>query len=260
MAAPLLERGGDSGHSPRVAKDGAQTAAWNRTPPSVLDSDIGAEPAGSPLLAGSPRRCTSWRRARRVDRRFESHRSHYPCQSRRCRLTSACSPRYNTIADARSPTISHRPRRVRRRGVVHDRVREAGLGAARRDARRDAIDATLSSGARVALARADSAAVRARLLTARALANPSLAAGYSKSAPQGHVWLEIPLDAPWTRRARIGAAGAAVRAARPALCCRSMLAAHRSKPTRPTRRALAARGALPLVATERARSGQRARA
>ena len=79
--------------------------------------------------------------------------------------------------------------------------------------RRDAIAAGLSAGARVALARADSAAARARLLTARALANPSLAASYSKSAPQKHLALEIPLDAPWTRRARIGAAGAGVRAA-----------------------------------------------
>ena len=65
----------------------------------------------------------------------------------------------------------------------------------------------------MALARADSAAARARLLTARALANPSIAASYSKSAPQTHLSLEIPFDAPWTRRARIGAAGAAVRAA-----------------------------------------------
>jgi outer membrane protein, heavy metal efflux system len=79
--------------------------------------------------------------------------------------------------------------------------------------RRDAIAASLSAGARVALARADSAAARARLRTARALANPSLAASYSKSAPQKHLSLEIPLDAPWTRRARIGAAGAGVRAA-----------------------------------------------
>jgi cobalt-zinc-cadmium efflux system outer membrane protein len=79
--------------------------------------------------------------------------------------------------------------------------------------RRDAIDATLSAGARVALARADSALARARLLTARALGNPSLAASYSKSAPQQHLSLEIPLDAPWTRGARVGAARAAVRAA-----------------------------------------------
>jgi cobalt-zinc-cadmium efflux system outer membrane protein len=87
------------------------------------------------------------------------------------------------------------------------------LSAQRAVTRRDAIDAALSAGARVALARADSAAARARLLTARALGNPSLAAGYSKSAPQKHLSLEIPLDAPWIRGARVGAARAAVRAA-----------------------------------------------
>lgn len=79
--------------------------------------------------------------------------------------------------------------------------------------RREAIGAALSAGPRVALARADSAAARARLLTARALGNPSLAASYSKSAPQQHLTLEIPLDAPWTRGARVGAARAAMRAA-----------------------------------------------
>ena len=79
--------------------------------------------------------------------------------------------------------------------------------------RRDAIDATLSAGTRVALARADSAAARARLLTARALGNPAFAASYSKSAPQTHLSLEIPFDAPWIRRARVGAARAAIRAA-----------------------------------------------
>ena len=50
---------------PRLTKDGAQSAAWNRTPPSLHDSDIGAEPAGSPLLAGSPvpdARMKSWAR------------------------------------------------------------------------------------------------------------------------------------------------------------------------------------------------------
>jgi hypothetical protein len=62
--------------------------------------------------------------------------------------------------------------------------------------RRDAIESTLAAGPRVALARADSALARARLLTARARGNPSLAASYSKSAPQQHLALEIPLDAP----------------------------------------------------------------
>ena len=79
--------------------------------------------------------------------------------------------------------------------------------------RREAIGAALAAGPRVALARADSAAARARLVTARALGNPTLAASYSKSAPQQHLTVEIPLDAPWTRGARVSAARAAMRAA-----------------------------------------------
>jgi cobalt-zinc-cadmium efflux system outer membrane protein len=87
------------------------------------------------------------------------------------------------------------------------------VAAQRAVTRRDAIDASLTAGTRVALARADSAAARARLLTARTLGNPSLAASWSKSAPQKHLSLEIPLDAPWIRGARVGAARAAIRAA-----------------------------------------------
>lgn len=94
-------------------------------------------------------------------------------------------------------------------GLIHARP----ASAQRPVTRRDAIAEALSAGARVALSRADSALARARLLTARALGNPSLAASYSKSAPQQHLALEIPLDAPWTRGARVGAARAAVRAA-----------------------------------------------
>jgi cobalt-zinc-cadmium efflux system outer membrane protein len=87
------------------------------------------------------------------------------------------------------------------------------VSAQRPVTRRDAIAAALSAGAHVALARADSAAAHARLLTARAIGNPSLAASYSKSAPQQHLSLEIPIDAPWTRGARVRAARATVRAA-----------------------------------------------
>jgi outer membrane protein, heavy metal efflux system len=74
--------------------------------------------------------------------------------------------------------------------------------------------AALVSGARVALARADSAAARAALITARALPNPTVAASYTTDVPSRHVTLELPFDAPWTRGPRIGAANAAGRAAR----------------------------------------------
>jgi cobalt-zinc-cadmium efflux system outer membrane protein len=79
--------------------------------------------------------------------------------------------------------------------------------------RADARRAALAFGPRVALARADTAAARAALITARALPNPSLAATYSKSPPQKHLILDVPIDAPWSRGARVGAANATSRAA-----------------------------------------------
>jgi cobalt-zinc-cadmium efflux system outer membrane protein len=92
--------------------------------------------------------------------------------------------------------------------------RRAPLQAQRAVTRAEAQRIALAGGARLALARADSAAARARLLTARALPNPSLAASYSKSTPQKHVSLEIPFDTPWSRGPRVRAAAALSRAAR----------------------------------------------
>ena len=81
--------------------------------------------------------------------------------------------------------------------------------------RSDAERAALAGGTRIALARADTAASLARILSARALPNPTLAASYSKSEPQKHVSLEIPIfDALWTRSARLGQANASARASR----------------------------------------------
>ena len=79
--------------------------------------------------------------------------------------------------------------------------------------RADAERAALATGPRVALARAYSAAARAALTTARALPNPSLAASYTADKPTKHVSLDVPVDAPWTRGPRVGAARAAGRAA-----------------------------------------------
>ncbi|MEO8621742.1 MAG: TolC family protein [bacterium] len=88
-------------------------------------------------------------------------------------------------------------------------------GAQRQVTRADADSVALSAGTRIALARADTAAAIARLLSARAIPNPTLAASYSKSAPQKHVTLDIPVfDAMWTRNLRVGQASASARAAR----------------------------------------------
>jgi outer membrane protein, heavy metal efflux system len=89
-----------------------------------------------------------------------------------------------------------------------------GLSAQVPVTRAEAVRAALAGGARVALARADSAAARAALITARALPNPTVAASYTRDVPSKHVTLEVPFDAPWTRGPRVGAASAAGRAAR----------------------------------------------
>ena len=79
--------------------------------------------------------------------------------------------------------------------------------------RSDAIAAALTSGARLAVARADTAAARAQLATAGAFQNPSLAASYTKSVPQYHVTLDMPFDLPGVRGTRIQSAKASLLAA-----------------------------------------------
>jgi len=81
--------------------------------------------------------------------------------------------------------------------------------------RAEAERAALSAGTRVALARADTAAAIARLLTARAMPNPTLAASYTKSPPQKHLTLDIPVfDVLWKRGLVVGQASASARASR----------------------------------------------
>jgi cobalt-zinc-cadmium efflux system outer membrane protein len=80
--------------------------------------------------------------------------------------------------------------------------------------RAEAARRALAAGSRVALARADTAAARAALITARAVPNPSLAATFSQAPPQRHLILDVPIDAPWSRGPRVGAAQATARAAR----------------------------------------------
>jgi cobalt-zinc-cadmium efflux system outer membrane protein len=79
--------------------------------------------------------------------------------------------------------------------------------------RADAIESALSRGARLAVARADTAAANAQLITAGARQNPALAASYTKSVPQYHLTLELPIDLPGVRGLRIESAEANRRAA-----------------------------------------------
>jgi cobalt-zinc-cadmium efflux system outer membrane protein len=65
----------------------------------------------------------------------------------------------------------------------------------------------------IALAGADSATAAADVSTARAYPNPTFSFQYSKDIPQHHSILDIPLDFPWVRNPRIGAATAGQQAA-----------------------------------------------
>lgn len=79
--------------------------------------------------------------------------------------------------------------------------------------RQQAVDSALMRGGRLAVAIADTSAARARVLSARALENPSFNAAYSKSAPQLHFTVDLPIPMPGLRSARIASAQAAARGA-----------------------------------------------
>jgi len=79
--------------------------------------------------------------------------------------------------------------------------------------RREVIEAALSRGPRMSVARADTLAARALLLSARALPNPSLTTTYTKDPPQYHIIADLPLDVGRFRSARIQSAEAARTAA-----------------------------------------------
>ncbi len=72
--------------------------------------------------------------------------------------------------------------------------------------RTNAVQTALERGARLGVARADTAVASAGLTVARAAPNPALAASYSKSVPNYHVSADIPIDLPWIRQPRVRAA------------------------------------------------------
>jgi len=79
--------------------------------------------------------------------------------------------------------------------------------------RSTAIDAAVGRGARLAVARADTAVAAAQVISAAALPNPNFSATYTKSAPQIHVTMDMPVDFPGRRGLRIESARASQRAA-----------------------------------------------
>jgi cobalt-zinc-cadmium efflux system outer membrane protein len=92
-----------------------------------------------------------------------------------------------------------------------------GAGAARAQqpvTREEAVAAALAYGPRAQRAAPDVAAARADVTGARAFQNPTAAASYTGSVPRYHAELQIPLDFPWLRAARVGAAESALSSAR----------------------------------------------
>ena len=83
-----------------------------------------------------------------------------------------------------------------------------GLAGQQPITRQQAIDAAISRGARAAVARADTLVGAAQLISARQWENPSLSLTYSKSVPNYHEILDLPLDITGARSARIRAAQA----------------------------------------------------
>ncbi|MEO8226398.1 MAG: TolC family protein [Gemmatimonadota bacterium] len=77
-----------------------------------------------------------------------------------------------------------------------------------------AMAAAESHGSRIALARADTSASAAALATARMLENPVAVTSYTKSTPQYHAEVALPLDFLWLRGPRVRAAGYSLGAAR----------------------------------------------
>jgi outer membrane protein, heavy metal efflux system len=80
--------------------------------------------------------------------------------------------------------------------------------------RAQAVAAALAAGPRAALAGPDLAAARAELTGARTFQNPTAVLSHSGSVPTAHAEVEIPLDFPWLRSARVGAAQASLASTR----------------------------------------------
>ena len=74
--------------------------------------------------------------------------------------------------------------------------------------RAEAVQAAVARGPRLTIARADSSSAQAGVARARQFDNPVGGVSHSKSAPTEHYSLDIPLDFPWLRSSRIGAAQA----------------------------------------------------
>ena len=90
----------------------------------------------------------------------------------------------------------------------------APASAQRPVTRAEAVAAALARGARAAVGRADTLAALGGARAARAFPNPTFSGSYTKDTPHYHALGDLPLDMPWLRSPRIGAAEAARDASR----------------------------------------------
>lgn len=92
-------------------------------------------------------------------------------------------------------------------------VRAASAAAQTPLSRADAVQTALDRGARLGVARADTAVANAQVITARARPNPTLTGTYSAAVPNYHLIADIPIDFPWLRDTRIRSAQLGLQAA-----------------------------------------------
>lgn len=89
-----------------------------------------------------------------------------------------------------------------------------GRAAAQRPVTREqAVDAAITVGPRLAVAKADTEVALAALISASSLPDPTISASYTKDLPSYHTTVEWPIDFPWLRGPRVGSARAARAAA-----------------------------------------------
>jgi cobalt-zinc-cadmium efflux system outer membrane protein len=89
----------------------------------------------------------------------------------------------------------------------------ASLSAQTPVTRQNALDAALGRGARLAVASADTAVANATVIAARVRPNPSVTGSYSKSVPNYHFTVDLPIEFPALRALRVRAAEVGLRAA-----------------------------------------------
>jgi len=117
------------------------------------------------------------------------------------------------------PHSGHRSLHIRTTVILLATLAAPGLARGQATAlqplsRAAAVARALGASPRGAALAADTLAASGRLSAARAYPNPTLSATYSKSTPQHHVILDVPLDLPYVRSPRVGAARAEAASAR----------------------------------------------